>query len=385
MKKFFTSNGRMNRLNYLFIASFVAIVQSVIFSIDAESILAIIISLAVLFFSMWIFICAAIKRFHDIDKSGNNLWLGFIPLYNLYIGGMLLFRKGTVGPNKYGDDPLRNEDSAIKQTERNEVTKIIKKDKTTGYAASLITICFIIVVLLIFIKVIIESFNLDNLSPKESVKIETNEPKTTEPKQITNPDYLKNPSAYVVDEKDIIISSPAGKTLWVEDVIDFKTLKVSYIIDKVGEKILKIQSMSILWLGDPAKDRLMDETVDNNFRSPYNLKCWKDGAREFLKNYILQSHSYVYLLESGRDATGIKDYMVKFTNGTLDGQGKIIYYDLAYNVIRNGYGVYALPQTSYVLDDRNILSDYSSELIDLEKVASLAKRGLWGTCQNHEK
>ncbi len=40
----------------------------------------------------------AIRRMHDVDKSG---WFILIPIYNL----ILLVTPGTVGPNEYGPDP----------------------------------------------------------------------------------------------------------------------------------------------------------------------------------------------------------------------------------------------------------------------------------------
>ena len=43
-----------------------------------------------------------VKRFHDIDQSGLSYFLLFIPLYNLYLLAVLLFKKGTPGPNQYG-------------------------------------------------------------------------------------------------------------------------------------------------------------------------------------------------------------------------------------------------------------------------------------------
>ena len=39
----------------------------------------------------------AIRRFHDVDKSG---WFMLIPFYNLY----LVLQPGTQGPNRFGGD-----------------------------------------------------------------------------------------------------------------------------------------------------------------------------------------------------------------------------------------------------------------------------------------
>ncbi len=65
-------------------------------------------------FFIWFFTCCfwfcnfnlVAKRFHDINISG-KYWFGtFIPVYNLYLGLKLLFKKGTQGTNRFGEDPL---------------------------------------------------------------------------------------------------------------------------------------------------------------------------------------------------------------------------------------------------------------------------------------
>jgi uncharacterized membrane protein YhaH (DUF805 family) len=48
----------------------------------------------------------AIKRLHNLDRPGTHYWFALIPFYGMYLGLLLLFKKGTRGPNQYGDDPL---------------------------------------------------------------------------------------------------------------------------------------------------------------------------------------------------------------------------------------------------------------------------------------
>jgi uncharacterized membrane protein YhaH (DUF805 family) len=50
--------------------------------------------------------CEAVKRLHDLDRPGAHYWLLLIPFYNIYLVLVLLFKRGTSGPNRYGDDPL---------------------------------------------------------------------------------------------------------------------------------------------------------------------------------------------------------------------------------------------------------------------------------------
>ncbi len=47
-----------------------------------------------------------VKRFHDLDRPGSHFWLTLIPIYNIYLHLILAFKKGTIGPNRFGPDPL---------------------------------------------------------------------------------------------------------------------------------------------------------------------------------------------------------------------------------------------------------------------------------------
>jgi uncharacterized membrane protein YhaH (DUF805 family) len=50
--------------------------------------------------------CEAVKRLHDLDRPGTHFWYLLIPFYNIYLGLVLLLKRGTRGPNQYGADPL---------------------------------------------------------------------------------------------------------------------------------------------------------------------------------------------------------------------------------------------------------------------------------------
>jgi len=47
-----------------------------------------------------------VRRLHDIGKPGWHYWLFFIPLYNIYLGLILLFTPGDSGTNEYGANPV---------------------------------------------------------------------------------------------------------------------------------------------------------------------------------------------------------------------------------------------------------------------------------------
>ena len=47
-----------------------------------------------------------VKRLHDLDRPGWHFWLLLVPLYNIYLGLVMLFVKGTTGANRFGPDPV---------------------------------------------------------------------------------------------------------------------------------------------------------------------------------------------------------------------------------------------------------------------------------------
>lgn len=57
------------------------------------------------FFCFTLFAVTA-QRFHDFNKSGWWSLLLFIPLMPLFLPFYLYFKKGDVGANQYGPDPL---------------------------------------------------------------------------------------------------------------------------------------------------------------------------------------------------------------------------------------------------------------------------------------
>ena len=62
--------------------------------------------LGVILSGLWAAIAVTIRRLHDLDRPGWHWWLLMVPLYNIYLGLVLLFGKGTMGPNRFGPDPL---------------------------------------------------------------------------------------------------------------------------------------------------------------------------------------------------------------------------------------------------------------------------------------
>jgi uncharacterized membrane protein YhaH (DUF805 family) len=116
MNSLFSMEGRLNRAKYFWrtlvisigsnMAAFLAgILLGGIMGKNAEPAALIVGYILVLAGGVMIAF-EAVKRLHDLDRPGAHYWLLLIPFYNIYLGLLLLFKKGTSGPNQYGDDPL---------------------------------------------------------------------------------------------------------------------------------------------------------------------------------------------------------------------------------------------------------------------------------------
>ena len=56
---------------------------------------------------LWVLLCAEIRRWHDLDRSGVWCLVNLIPILGpLYAFIVLGFDRGTKGYNQYGADPL---------------------------------------------------------------------------------------------------------------------------------------------------------------------------------------------------------------------------------------------------------------------------------------
>ncbi|MFD3157188.1 DUF805 domain-containing protein [Haloimpatiens sp. FM7330] len=104
MTNFFSSKGRINRGRYLgysiLIYSILSILSMFLKMYNSNKL-----NIA---FLIIVGICIAknilitIQRFHDIEKSGYRVLMFFIPIYNIYLQLVLLFKKGTESENEYG-------------------------------------------------------------------------------------------------------------------------------------------------------------------------------------------------------------------------------------------------------------------------------------------
>lgn len=115
-ERFLSTKGRINRKIFILYAiSFILfclflIIPTLLIVISttdetivdiSASIVSILIELALLP-SLFL----GIKRLHDLDKSAVWIVLYVIPLINILFFIYLCLRRGTIGDNKYGKDPL---------------------------------------------------------------------------------------------------------------------------------------------------------------------------------------------------------------------------------------------------------------------------------------
>ena len=118
---FFSYKGRINRAKYFsamllifFICCLFGFLDGFMFSNSSppEILLVVYIGLPI------IASFPAVKRWHDVNKGGENYLWSLVPIANIVAGVILLFRRGTTGPNQYGPDPLDSSNTTLRGTKK---------------------------------------------------------------------------------------------------------------------------------------------------------------------------------------------------------------------------------------------------------------------------
>lgn len=182
------------------------------------------------------------------------------------------------------------------------------------------------------------------------------------PPVITNPAYLLYPQDFLVDYDEKISNLPEDdKSVWVEEIIDQRTIQVSYIILKEGESIITFRDVKIAGLSD------------------YLSGCSKEKAVGFLKKFI--EHKYIYLKRVNNSGVlSSSDYIIRSAYILGEDIEPSLFadtaspetVDVAMTLIKNGYGISAYSD----------LFDFSAyqKMKSMQEVAEVAKKGFWGLC-----
>jgi uncharacterized membrane protein YhaH (DUF805 family) len=103
--RIFTMKGRLCRTRFALFSLLYSILWLLFISFFSLRIPSTIVFYFVVYVGIAFFNAILIvKRLHDLEMSGAYYWMLFVPAYDLYLIFLLLFRKGTEGPNRYGID-----------------------------------------------------------------------------------------------------------------------------------------------------------------------------------------------------------------------------------------------------------------------------------------
>ena len=117
--RLFSFKGRAGRLEYFLhnllddfiMLALIGIIIAVmaVFEGGALSVIITIVGIlsiiAVLILGVVSDIAVTVRRFHDLGRSGSDFWLLLIPIYNIFLGLTLVFKKGIEFANEYGPNP----------------------------------------------------------------------------------------------------------------------------------------------------------------------------------------------------------------------------------------------------------------------------------------
>ena len=111
--KSFSCKGRLNRARYWKYAITTSALSAVVSSVTGlvvggiDELLGMIVASAMGAIISILGIPFAVRRVHDLNRSGWFLLIALIPIVNFVLAIYAGFFKGTDGPNNYGPDPLQ--------------------------------------------------------------------------------------------------------------------------------------------------------------------------------------------------------------------------------------------------------------------------------------
>ncbi len=115
VKSLFGFTGRLNRkaflLRWLVVLIFLPMCVFLITFLNkqlgvSEDFLLLLLAIVIIL-SVVASISLEVKRLHDLDRSGWFVLINLVPFISFIFTLYLIIYRGTVGPNKYGPDPLQ--------------------------------------------------------------------------------------------------------------------------------------------------------------------------------------------------------------------------------------------------------------------------------------
>lgn len=118
---FFSKQGRLNRKPYILLNILLLIIYLIgwyimLASVGSrnDNVFLTLIGFVIVIPTLFSGIMLSIKRCHDLGKPGSFLLFIYVPIVGcIYIPIVLLFKKGTDGINRFGEDPLQNKLESI--------------------------------------------------------------------------------------------------------------------------------------------------------------------------------------------------------------------------------------------------------------------------------
>ncbi len=112
-KLLFSFEGRINRAKYwlygfLFLIVIYGLLMGLGYLVFGST--GLVVAYVIGFLAIiWPSFALSIKRCHDRGRSGYFILVGLIPIVDIWYIAEVCFMRGTIGPNKYGEDPLAPE------------------------------------------------------------------------------------------------------------------------------------------------------------------------------------------------------------------------------------------------------------------------------------
>ncbi len=236
----------------------------------------------------------------------------------------------------------------------------------------ILSLAIIIGVILILSKVntsrteLIESYNsADGRSPGSSGAPSFG----SSDKTITNPDYLASPEKFLVDQKGEFASAMIdNQAVWVEEIINLNTIRISASVEVLGKKILTFKEVKLAninnfkdiktcFSSEAERDAIAALEKFIKHKTIF-LEIPKDSFIDCYTNdkYVILEDKYIDLNQYDTDRSYVGKNLI----------------NLNFFLVKNGFAI----------SPPSLCSDIGPLFGDAQKIARLSKKGIWSFCEN---